>query len=463
MASALRNKVLVLNSGSSSLKFKLYQVGSEAAANAAKKGRSGGAAAAAAAARRLHPIAAGLVERIGDPEAEAVMRASYGTDRWRDGERVSQPMADHGTALGHVSRFLARSAAAAASAGRPPGGQPDPEAFQREMLGVGHRVVHGASLKHSVVIDEKTQAVLREACQLAPLHNPPSLYCIEAAQRLFPTAPHVAVFDTTFHASLEPEAYTYALPTELCRQHHIRRYGFHGISYSYLTHEAARLLGKPKGEVNLILCHLGAGSSMCAVQGGRSVDTSMGFTPLEGLVMGTRCGDIDAAIVPFLIAQGMTPAQVDETLNKNSGFKGMTGSIDVRSVEDSALEGDEACQLALAVYVRRVRKYLGAYLVHLGGRVDAVVFSAGVGENGSMLRDMICSGLEWAGIGPLDAAANEAAIRGKAGEVQAAGSRVKVLVIPTDEQLEIAEQTLEVVQQAQQAQQGKHLQQAPAA
>ncbi|KAI7838679.1 hypothetical protein COHA_007481 [Chlorella ohadii] len=291
---------------------------------------------------------------------------------------------------------------------------------------------------------EAAKAAIQEASELAPLHNPPNLYCIEAAQQLFPDVPHVAVFDTTFHATMPPEAYTYALPTRLAAEHRIRRYGFHGISYSYLTHEAARMLGKPKDQCNLILCHLGAGSSMCAVASGRSIETTMGFTPLEGLMMGTRCGDIDPAIVPYLLGKGYTAAELDELMNKQSGFLGLAGSIDVRTVEECALKGDEECLLALAVYLRRIRKYLGAYLVHLGGQVDAVVFSAGIGENGSMLRELALSGLEWAGIS-VDGAANDAAVRGRTGEVQGPGSPVKVLVIPTDEQLEIAEQTLEVV------------------
>ncbi|PSC72967.1 Acetate kinase [Micractinium conductrix] len=264
----------------------------------------------------------------------------------------------------------------------------------------------------------------------------------------------VAVFDTTFHQTMPPEAYTYALPTALCREHAIRRYGFHGISYSYLTREAARMLGRPHQELNLILCHLGAGSSMCAVAGGRCVDTTMGFTPLKGLMMGSRCGDIDPAIVTYLLGTGMSVAQVDDVLNKQSGFKGMTGSIDVRSVEDCALRGEEDCQLALAVFLRRIRKYLGAYLVTLGGRVDAIVFSAGIGENGSLVRELACEGLEWAGVA-VDPTSNEATVRGRGGAIQAPGSRVKVLVIPTDEQLEIAEQTMRVVRQQQGAAQGE--------
>lgn len=389
-------------------------------------------------------------------------------------------MPDHGAALRLVASFLSRSLAGGAPASQ--SGQVDASStahsgaatgpssaaaaaaaavaayglsagtaapFQQDVLAVGHRVVHGGGITHSVLLDDASRASLEEASHLAPLHNPPALHCIDAARRMLPDAPHVACFDTTFHRTLPPEAYTYALPADLCSEHRIRKYGFHGISYAYLTREAARMLGKPQEEANLIICHLGAGSSMCAVQGGRSVDTSMGFTPLEGLVMGSRCGDIDPAIVPFLMKEcGLGPDEVDALMNRQSGFLGMAGSIDVRAVEECALAGDAACQLALAVFVRRVRKYLGAYLVHLGGRLDALVFSAGIGENGSMLRDMICADLAWAGIARLDRAANEATIRGKAGEVQAAGSRAKVLVIPTDEQLEIALETLDVVQAA---------------
>ncbi|EFN59921.1 hypothetical protein CHLNCDRAFT_9129, partial [Chlorella variabilis] len=333
---------------------------------------------------------------------------------------------DHRAALRQVSRFLAAAFS---------------PAFPHQVLGVGHRVVHGGTIGESVLIDERTRGAVEEASRLAPLHNPPSLHCIDAARSLFPDSPHVAVFDTTFHQTMPPEAYTYALPTDLCRQHGIRRYGFHGISYSHLTKEAARMLGKPPEHTNLIICHLGAGNSMCAVQGGRSVNTTMGLTPLEGLMMGSRCGDIDPAIVPFLIGHGWNAGEVEDMMNKRSGFLGMTGNIDVRSVEDRALAGDEACQLALAVYLRRLRKYLGAFLVDLGGQVDAIVFSAGKAQGRAARRPRIAlSGLEWAGI-EIDRAANDATVRGKAGEVQAAGSRVKVLVLPADEQLEIAEQT----------------------
>lgn len=245
---------------------------------------------------------------------------------------------------------------------------------------------------------------------------------------------------------MTPDAYMYALPYELYTDRHVRRYGFHGTSYRYLTHRAAQALGKDPSELNAIICHLGAGSSICAVQGGESIDTTMGMTPLEGLVMGTRCGDLDPAVPLWMQNKlNMGADEVDNLLNKKSGFLGLAGNVDLRSVLESAAHGDERADLAVSVFVRRVRKYLGAYWMHLNGDVDAVVFSAGIGENSAYLRRRICAGMRWAGL-DIDPSKNEHAVAlDESAEIQTDVSKVKVLVIPTDEELSIAEQTLEVV------------------
>lgn len=409
---AHRNKLLVLNAGSSSLKFKLFEL-------------AGGG--------RFLPLSAGLCERIGEEGSR--MRASADGDAWRDGTTVNQDMPDHRSALRLMSDYLSDNFGSAVG--------------EEGLHSVGHRVVHGGPrLTAPGLITPDVRAAIKEAFPLAPLHNPANLHGIDAAIAEYPAAPHVAVFDTAFHAvSMPREAYTYALPYDLCQELSIRRFGFHGISCQYLLSAAARVLNRSPSSLNLILCHLGAGCSVTAVRNGQSVDTSMGFTPLEGLMMGSRCGDIDPAILPFLMSHGYSLEEVNKLLNFQSGFQGLAGSIDVRKVEEGAEAGNERCQLALDVFVHRVRKYLGAYMLHLGGQVDAIVFSAGVGENGSELRERICQDMKWAGV-EVDEALNAATIKGKEGDVSTADSRVKVLVLPTDEQLEIAEQTLAVVASA---------------
>jgi acetate kinase len=287
---------------------------------------------------------------------------------------------------------------------------------------------------------------IEEASSLAPLHNPPNLQGIAAATKIFPAAAQVAVFDTAFHQTMTPDAFMYALPYDLYTDHHVRRYGFHGTSYKYLTGKTAAALQKHPSEVNAVMAHLGAGSSMCAIQGGISVDTTMGMTPLEGLVMGSRCGDVDPALPLWLQnAAGMTAAEVDTLLNKKSGFLGLAGNVDLRSVMESARHGDDKADLAVSVFIRRVRKYLGAYWMHLNGDVDAVVFSAGIGENSPELRKRICGGMRWAGL-DIDESKNEKAVgSSETLEIQSEISKVKVLVIPTDEELSIAQQTYDVV------------------
>jgi acetate kinase len=305
---------------------------------------------------------------------------------------------------------------------------------------VGHRVVHGgAEFTAATVITDEVERRLGELSVLAPLHNPENLKGIRAARAAFADVPHVAVFDTAFHGSLPPEAFTYAIDADVAREHGIRRYGFHGTSYRYVAGKAAELLGRELSELKLIIFHLGNGASVCAIDGGRSVDTSMGMTPLEGLVMGTRSGDIDPGALFHLGRAGMTLPQLDALLNRRSGLLGMTGTGDMRDVQAAAVAGDENAQAALAVYYHRLRHYLGAYLVNLGG-ADAIVFTAGVGENDPNTRAATVAGLERLGI-ELDAGANTAPGRGVR-EISTATSATRVLVIPTNEELQIAREAV---------------------
>jgi acetate kinase len=310
---------------------------------------------------------------------------------------------------------------------------------------IGHRVVHGgAEFVAPTRIDEQVIERIRAQIPLAPLHNPANLTGIEVATQLRPDLPQVAVFDTAFHGTLPPHAYHYAVPEEVHREHGVRRYGFHGTSHAFVARRAAAHLGRPAEELDLVTLHLGNGASAAAVKGGRSVDTSMGLSPLEGLVMGTRSGDLDPAVVFHLVRQaGMTLDEVDTLLNKRSGLLGLCGDNDLREIERRAGDGDEAATLALDVYTYRIRKYLGAYTAALGG-LDAVVFTAGVGENQPGVRARVCGGLELLGI-VLDAERNRAADTRASDDgvvpVQADDSRVAVLVIATDEEHEIAEQT----------------------
>ncbi|EAR24131.1 acetate kinase [marine actinobacterium PHSC20C1] len=305
---------------------------------------------------------------------------------------------------------------------------------------VGHRVVHGgAEFTAATVITDEVEQRLEEISVLAPLHNPANLKGIRAARATFSTVPHVAIFDTAFHGTLPPEAYTYAINTELARDHGIRRYGFHGTSYRYVAAKSAELLGKDLADLKLIVFHLGNGASVCAIDGGRSIDTSMGMTPLEGLVMGTRSGDIDPGALFHLGRAGLDLPQLDQLLNRESGLLGMTGTGDMRDVQAAADGGDARSQAALAVYYHRLRHYLGAYLVALGG-ADAIVFTAGVGENNGATRLATVEGLESFGI-VLDVAANAEARRDER-VVSASDSLVKVLVIPTNEELQIARESV---------------------
>ncbi|MBP2702596.1 acetate kinase [Microbispora sp. RL4-1S] len=385
----MTGQVLVLNSGSSSIKYRLIDLAS----------------------RRW--TARGLVERIGENGGLLVhgdVRVERRFPSHEEGLRaVLAAFAEHGPSLDGVTA-------------------------------VGHRVVHGGSrFVEPTLIDEEVERAIEELAPLAPLHNPANLEGIRVARRAFPGLPHVAVFDTAFHATIPPYAHTYAVPREWTDELGVRRYGFHGTSAAYVSRRAAELLGRPYDEVNSIVLHLGNGASATAVRGGRSVDTSMGITPLPGLVMGTRSGDVDPALPAYLNrVAGMSVQDVDAALNRDSGLLGMCGANDMREVWRLVDAGDPHARLAMDVYGYRVRAYVGAYVAALG-RVDAIVFTAGVGENDSRTRSLALTGLSRLGI-EVDAGRNAAPSR-EARVVSPDGAEVAVLVVPTDEELEIADQT----------------------
>lgn len=391
-------KVLVINCGSSSLKYQLINMETE------------------------ESLAQGLVERIGI-EGSILTQKVPGKDKYI----IQVPMQDHTDAIKHVLDALVDKEHGVISS-------------MDEISAVGHRVVHGGEkYAESVVIDDEVMANLEECVKLAPLHNPANIIGINACKSLMPNTPMVAVFDTAFHQTMPKEAYIYALPYELYENNGIRKYGFHGTSHKYVSAECAKMMGKDLKDVKIITCHLGNGASLAAIKDGHCVDTSMGFTPLEGIVMGTRCGNIDPAIVTFLMKEcNMTAAEVDNLMNKQSGVLGISGvSSDFRDIEDAAKAGNERAILALNVYNYRVRQMIGSYAAAMGG-VDAVVFTAGLGENGIQTRVDICKGLEFLGM-ELDEAKNN--VRGKATEVSKDGSKVKIFVIPTNEELVIARDT----------------------
>ena len=306
---------------------------------------------------------------------------------------------------------------------------------------IGHRVVHGGDLfSAATVVTPEVEAAIEKLSALAPLHNPSNLAGIRAARAAFPGIPNVAVFDTAFHQSLAPAAYTYAIDAQVAAEHSVRRYGFHGTSYQYVSRRAAEVLERPIDELRQIVFHLGNGASACAIAGGRSVDTSMGMTPLEGLVMGTRSGDLDPGALFHLAREaGLTTPELDTLLNRRSGILGLSGHGDMRDLVDAVAAGDVASRLAFDVYVHRLRHYLGAYIAQLGG-VDAIVFTAGVGENSPEVRAGALAGLEGLGI-RLDAARN-APRSSQPRRISTDDSSVAVLVVPTNEELEIARQSL---------------------
>ena len=383
-------KILVLNCGSSSLKYQLIDMSNE------------------------EVLCVGLVERIGI-EGSVLKQEKDGVE----GKLiVEQPMKNHQDAIKLVLDAVVDPQY---------GGVKD----IKEVEAVGHRVVHGGEkFAGSVLITDEVKAALEECIELAPLHNPANIMGIEACEAILPGVPMVGVFDTAFHQTMPKSSYLYGLPHELYTKYGVRRYGFHGTSHRYVSQRAAAMLGKNIEDCKIITCHLGNGASVAAIDGGKSVDTSMGFTPLEGLIMGTRCGDIDAAILPFLMEkEGLDAKGLSDLMNKKSGVYGMTGiSSDFRDIEDAAAQNNELAQVALESYAKKVKKYIGSYAAEMNG-VDAVVFTAGVGENGIDMRADIMANMDFLGM-KLDEEANK--VRGKERVISTEDSKVKILLIPTN-------------------------------
>lgn len=394
-------RVLVLNSGSSSVKYQLLDM------------------------RDASRLAVGLVERIG----EQTSRLKHTCLASKDTRERSGPIADHDAALKAVAEELAKDGL----------GLDSPE-----LAAIGHRVVHGGMFfTEPTVIDDTVLTEIERLIPVAPLHNPANLTGIRTAMALRPDLPQVAVFDTAFHTTMPESAARYAIETKLADRYRVRRYGFHGTSHAYVSRKTAELLGRAPEDVNVIVLHLGNGASASAVRGGRCVDTSMGLTPLEGLVMGTRSGDLDPAVIFHLQrVGGMSMDEIDTLLNKRSGLFGLCGDNDMREIRRRMDEGDEQARLAFDIYIHRLKKYIGAYYAVLGS-VDAVAFTAGVGENADFVRAAAVAGLEGLGLA-VDGERN--AVRGdEARLISPAGARVAVAVVPTDEEMEIAGQTYALV------------------
>ncbi|MCQ4936808.1 MULTISPECIES: acetate/propionate family kinase [Anaerotignum] len=395
-------KILVLNCGSSSLKYQLFDMEGEVV------------------------LAKGLCERIG---IEGSKLKHQPTDK--EDVVFNDYLADHDVAVGKVMEALTNPVYGVVKS-------------MTEINAVGHRVVHGGEyFSSSVVIDDAVKEALEKCSELAPLHNPANLIGIAACERIMPGVPQVGVFDTAFHQTMPERAYLYAIPYEYYEKYKIRRYGFHGTSHRYVSEEAAKMLDRPYDQTKTITCHLGNGGSICAVRNGKSIDTTMGFTPLEGLVMGTRAGDVDAAVITFLMEkEKLTPQEMDNILNKKSGVLGISGvSSDFRDIEDASEHGNARAEAALDVFSYKVAKRIGAYAAAMNG-VDCIVFTAGLGENSGPTRRLICDYLGYLGV-HIDSYNN--CLRGKAMEISAPDSRVRVLVIPTNEELVIARDTKELL------------------
>jgi len=395
-------KILVINSGSSSIKFQLFEMPEEKV------------------------LAKGLLEKIGEGSS------CYSQKSLRGNFEIKNHIADHEEGIHFILKMLS-----------------DPErgviSSVEEITGIGHRVLHcGDVYNESVLADGSVEKVIEDYIDLGPLHNAANLIGIRACKKSLPHAVEVATFDTSFHSSMPAYAYLYAIPKELYRKYKIRKYGFHGTSHRYVSRRLASLLGRRPDEVNSIICHLGNGCSVCAVEKGRSVDTSMGLTPLEGLVMGTRSGDLDPAVLFYLGDKGYSLEDLNNLLNKKSGLLGLSEiSNDMRTLAGAKDKGDKSAELAIEVFCYRLKKYIGSYIAALNGNVDAVVFTGGIGENNVFSRQESLKGLESLGI-KIDPQKNETAVRGFEGLISAADSRTRVFVIPTNEELQIALDTLEI-------------------
>ncbi|UJH91800.1 acetate kinase [Antarcticibacterium sp. 1MA-6-2] len=391
--------ILIINSGSSSLKFQLIEMPSEKV------------------------LASGLVERIG----QEISKLHYSSLAYSTSEELSIP--DHSEALKRITDFLLH---------------PDRGVIREasEIPAISHRVVHGgAAFSETLIIDEKVKSKIKNLFSLAPLHNPPNLKGIEVAEEIFPQAKQIAVFDTAFHRSIPAKANHYAIPLSFLEENHIQVYGFHGTSHKYVSEKAIEKLQKKDSKI--ITVHLGNGCSITAVQDGKSVDHSLGFGPVNGLIMGTRSGDIDQSVIFYLIEKmGYTAKEVSDLLHHKSGMLGLTGFSDLRDIEAEAEKGNHRCQLALEMNAYRIKKYIGSYTAAMNG-LDAIVFTAGIGENSSKLRSMICSNMDFLGIS-IDEEKNK--VRSKEiRNINNNTSKVRVFVIPTNEELEIAKQSYSLI------------------
>ncbi len=390
--------ILVINTGSSSLKYQLFDMD------------------------KKEVLVGGIVERIG--EKEGILTHKTYADGKASKEKFTRPIPDHQAAMRQVTELITQ-----------------------EIDAFGHRVVQGGeSFKAATLITEDVKKAIEANNPLAPLHNPPNLIGISVAEELFPGKPQVAVFDTNFHQTLPEKAFLYGLPYDYYTQHKVRKYGFHGTSHKYVAQETARLMGKAPEELNLITLHLGNGCSICAVEKGECKDTSMGMTPLAGIMMGTRCGDLDPAIFGYLMDHtGLSQREIDNVLNKQSGLKGICGYNDFRDIHAQAAKGNKKAALAVEMFCYQIKKYIGAYCAVLG-RVDALVFTAGVGENDEIVRPLALEGLDFLGI-ELDMDKND--IRGpEPRTITTENSRIPVWVVPTDEERQIAIETAEVLANA---------------
>jgi len=403
-------KIMILNCGSSSLKFQLFDMAS----------------------KNHTVLAKGSVEEIGHDQSVL----HYKTHKMKKDEEVEKKVTakDHTQAVDHVARALL---------------DPKTGLFKEsiEVDAVGHRVVHGGEkFSKSALITKGVKEVIEDCFDIAPLHNPPNYAGIEACEKIFKGVPQVAVFDTAFHQTMQKEAYIYGLPYELYERYHIRKYGFHGTSHEYVSNRAAELMKKDGAKLKLVTCHLGNGASITAINGGKSVDTSMGFTPLEGLVMGTRTGDMDPAVVLFLMEKEHLDFKgMNDLLNKKSGLKGISGiSNDLREIIEAAGKDNARAKYAIDIFTYRITKYIGSYAAAMGG-LDAVVFTGGIGENAAAIREKVLKPLEFMGL-IIDAKLNDSKDKEKI--ISKTGSKVKAFVIPTNEELMIAKKTMWVVEES---------------